>query len=103
MFISTATPTDEIIEILNRKDLKKYFKDIKGSPESKIDHVQQIIDTNNYLKNEIVFIGDSDSDREAALLNNIPFIAVLSGEDMTNEKYQINDFKGLVNLLNTIK
>ena len=103
MFISTATPTDEIIEILNRKNLKKYFKDIKGSPESKIDHVQQIIAANNYLKNETVFIGDSDSDREAASKNNIPFVAVLSGEDMTNEKYQINDLKSLIHLLNTIK
>jgi|SaaInlStandDraft_3_1057020.scaffolds.fasta_scaffold51355_2 HAD superfamily hydrolase (TIGR01549 family) len=103
LFISTATPTNEIIEILNRKNLIQYFKDIKGSPESKIDHAQQIIAANNYLKNETVFIGDSDSDREAASKNNIPFVAVLSGEDMTNEKYQINDLKNLIHLLNTIK
>ena len=103
LFISTATPTNEIIEILNRKNLIQYFKDIKGSPESKIDHTQQIIAANNYLKNETVFIGDSDSDREAASKNNIPFVAVLSGEDMTNEKYQINDLKNLIHLLNTIK
>jgi len=99
MFISTATPTDEIIEILNRKKLTKFFKGIKGSPESKVDHVRQIISENNYLNNETVFIGDSDSDQEAANKNGIPFIVVTNGNSLLNEKYRI---KNLLSLRDTI-
>ena len=99
MFISTATPIDEINEILKRKNLTKYFKDIKGSPESKIDHVQQIITQNNYLRNESVFIGDSDSDKEAAEKNGIYFIQVNSGEQIMNKKYRVNDLGDLDKLL----
>ena len=99
MFISTATPIDEINEILKRKNLTKYFKDIKGSPESKIDHVQQIITQNNYLRNETVFIGDSDSDKEAAEKNGIYFIQVNSGEQIMNKKYRVNDLGDLDKLL----
>jgi len=75
-FISTATPTDEIKKILNHKDLISYFKDVKGSPENKIDHVNQIISNNHFSLDEIIFLGDSDSDKEAADKNNIQFVAV---------------------------
>ena len=102
MFISTATPTDEIKEILGRKNLTQYFKNIYGSPESKIDHVQQIITQNNYLRNETVFIGDSDFDKEAAENNGIYFIQVNSGEQIINKKYRVNDLIDLNKLLNIL-
>ena len=99
MFISTATPIDEINEILKRKNLTKYFKDIKGSPESKIDHVQQIITQNNYLRNESVFIGDSDSDKEAATQNGVIFIKVNDRKKSNNEDFIIKDFLSFNNIL----
>lgn len=101
MYISTATPTDEIREILDRKKLTHYFKEIKGSPTSKINHVKQIIENNNYLRNEIIFIGDSGSDRDAARENSILFVAVMSGVGMEHEEYKINDLNELMPLLNS--
>lgn len=53
--------------------LKKYFKSIHGSPESKIKIVYNIIKENNYLKNKTFMIGDSINDKEAADENNIIF------------------------------
>ena len=103
MFISTATPTDEIIQILDRKKLSKYFKEIKGSPESKIDHVKQIISKNNYLRNETVFIGDSVSDKEAANNNKIHFISICSnGDELKSEKYKLNNFHPIEKLFEKI-
>ena len=103
MYISTATPANEIDEIIKRKKLTKYFKGIKGSPESKVKHVRQIIRKNKYLQNEIIFIGDSDTDRQAASQNNIPFIAVLSGVGLESQKYKINDLNELIPLLHSFK
>jgi len=100
LFISTATPTDEIKEILNRKNLIQYFKDIKGSPESKIDHVKHIISNNNYLRNETVFIGDSDSDKAAAVKNNLFFIQILKKGIESLEEHSIPNLENLSIMIN---
>ena len=34
-FICTGTPQNEIIKILNRKNLSRFFRDVYGSPTSK--------------------------------------------------------------------
>ena len=103
MYISTATPTDEIDEIIKKKDLTQYFKGIKGSPQSKVDHVKLIIEQKKYLQNEIIFIGDSDSDKEAATKNNLLFVAILSGVGMESEKYKICDLNELKPLIDSLK
>ena len=99
MFISTATPTCEIIEILNRKNLISFFKDVKGSPESKIIHVKQIISNNAYCANEIIFLGDSYSDKEAADKNNIHFIAVNDNKQLGDVKFRMDNLIGLEKMI----
>ena len=103
MYISTATPTDEIYEILNRKKLTQYFKGIKGSPGSKVDHVSQIITEKKYFLNEIIFIGDSDYDKKAAKRNKILFVAVLSGVAMDNEKYKVSNLNELKTIIDSFE
>ena len=103
MYISTATPTNEICEILQRKNLTQYFKDIKGSPTSKVDHVRQFMANNNYLQNEVIFIGDSDSDKEASDENGIHFIAVASGEQLNNVRYRMNNLIDLDKMILSIE
>ena len=95
MFISTATPTDEINKILKKKKIIKYFKGVYGSPQNKVKHTKEIISSNNYLLNEVIFIGDSDSDREASLKNNIPFIAIDNKSHFDKEKYKVQDLNTL--------
>ena len=73
-YISTGTPQDEIIEILYKKGINNYFKYVYGSPMKKIDHVKTIMSQNNYNNNEIVFIGDADTDILAAKENEISII-----------------------------
>ena len=102
LFISTATPTNEIIEILNRKNLIQFFKDIKGSPESKIDHVKHIISKNNYLRNETVFIGDSESDKEAAVQNNLYFIQISKEEIEFLEENSMPNLKNISTMINLL-
>ena len=102
LFISTATPTNEIIDILHRKNLIHFFKDIKGSPESKIDHVKHIISKNNYLRNETVFIGDSESDKEAAVQNNLYFIQISKEEIEFLEENSMPNLKNISTMINLL-
>lgn len=102
-YISTGTPTEEIELILEKKNLKIYFKDVFGSPEKKDIHVQKILEKYNYSKEEVVFIGDAITDRDAARNNNIEFIGRYTTIDVIkNERHLISDFINFKDLLDTI-
>ena len=87
-FISTGTPQREIIEILKEKNIKHLFKEIYGSPESKKNHIKKIIKKYSFKKKEILFLGDSRNDYEAAFDQNINFVAV--GKDNFFKKKKID-------------
>ena len=98
--ISTGTPEEEIQVILNRKKIRKYFKTVHGSPEKKYNHVSKILTENKYNPNNVVFIGDALSDRDAARKNKINFIGrYTTSKEIKNEKYLIENFNDLDKLL----
>ena len=104
MFISSATPTNELKFICKQRKIAKYFQGIFGSPDSKSKHISSII-TNYSLNNrEIVFIGDSSSDLDAANTHNLTFIARLSGvsNNLVNEKYTLSDLNKLGRIISII-
>ena len=95
MFISTATPQNEIITILNLKKTIKYFDIVLGSPKSKSEHIKLIINESKLKNNELVYIGDSFSDKEAADNNNVYFIGIDSENFFNSKTPTIKDFKSL--------
>lgn len=102
-YISTGTPTDEIETILKQKSLRKFFNEVYGSPEKKDSHVKKILKKYSYNKNEVVFIGDALSDRDAARNNDIFFIGrYTTVKEILKEKLLINDFLEIENILKKI-
>jgi phosphoglycolate phosphatase-like HAD superfamily hydrolase len=82
LYISTGTPQSKIIQILKEKNLLSYFKKIYGSPSSKISHINEIKKSNK----NILFIGDSLEDYNAAKKTNINFILKLNSENFLLRK-----------------
>ena len=82
MFINTGTPTDEIKKILVKRKISKYFKNIYGSPNTKKENIECILNTYSINSNNCVFFGDALSDLNAASYYNIEFIGV--GEFIKN-------------------
>jgi HAD superfamily hydrolase (TIGR01549 family) len=78
MYIVSGTPGYEIKEIVKRRDLNKYFLNIYGSPETKRDLITQVLNRNNYKKEEVIFLGDSINDYEEALAAGVEFVAKIS-------------------------
>jgi|OM-RGC.v1.014666558 Predicted phosphatases len=76
LFISTATPYDEIKYIIRKRGLDSYFIDVFGSPDLKINHIKQIIFKHNLKPNEIMFFGDSETDLYAAEKVGTHFILI---------------------------
>ncbi len=100
-FISTGTPTEEMEIILKTNNIRKFFIEVYGSPEKKDIHVRKILGKYGYKNNEVVFIGDALTDRNAARTNGILFIGRYTTiEEIKEEKFLINNFVELKKILN---
>ena len=99
LFLSTGTPTNEIIYILKKKNIYNLFDGVYGSPSNKIQHIKEIMDEYNLKPFEIIFYGDSSSDLEAAEYHNIEFVLVKNIHNIVLQKQYdgkyINNFLGL--------
>ncbi len=73
-FIVTATPQLEIEEILDELHIQQHFCKVIGAPTKKEDAVNMLLTEYPTSLEKTVMIGDSNSDYEAAVANQVPFI-----------------------------
>jgi phosphoglycolate phosphatase-like HAD superfamily hydrolase len=73
-FLLTATPQQEIEDIVSKINISDFFIEIIGSPVKKKDAIKRIIVDFSIDTEESLMIGDSDVDYEAAVVNKVPFI-----------------------------
>lgn len=80
LYISSATPQDELREIAQCRKIESYFTEIYGNPPTeKQEAVYQVLDREKSAPEEIVFIGDSMSDLIVAQETGVRFVARNSG------------------------
>ena len=85
-FIITATPQDEIEEIMIELGIMRYFIEVIGSPTNKEHAIKKILKKYSILPNNSIMIGDSYSDLYAANLNYVPFILRRTKNNKTLQK-----------------
>ena len=84
-YINSATPQNEIRQIISARGLQKYFLTVLGSPTSKSENLKKIRKSNpNVPTSGFLFFGDTLSDLEAAKNNNIDFIGIAGGAGNEN-------------------
>ena len=81
IFISSATPEKTLNIIVNKRGNSHLFNGIYGSPNSKEMHIHTIMGLFQCHPSEIIYIGDSEADRLAALRTNCYFFGV--GHDLS--------------------
>jgi phosphoglycolate phosphatase-like HAD superfamily hydrolase len=74
MFVASATPEDELSDIVEGRELGRFFKGIYGSPRKKDEILARILVERELRPPEVVFIGDSMGDYGFARETSIPFI-----------------------------
>jgi len=72
--VVSATPTEELMEIIDRLNLKSSFESIFGAPVSKTESIKASLNRLSISAADAVMIGDASADLEAATLNKVPFI-----------------------------
>lgn len=73
LYVSSGSDESELKEVLIERKLDRYFKKIYGSPKSKDECVYEIIKDSGTGR-RIVYVGDAESDLEAAKKAGIEFI-----------------------------
>lgn len=80
LYLSSATPQGELVEILTARSIDRFFKDVFGDPPcAKSDAVQRVLKREKLLPGEVVFIGDSVTDLQVATSAGLTFIGRDSG------------------------
>lgn len=74
LYVVSATPQEEMEEIVCRRGLSKYFVRVYGSPRSKADCIREILEDTGVMPGETLFIGDAPQDWQAAVETGVRFI-----------------------------
>lgn len=73
-FIASGTPQIELNEIVHCRGINKYFRGVFGTPATKLEIVNDILKKNGWDKGAVAFIGDAESDKNAAEETGIHFV-----------------------------
>lgn len=101
-FICSATPQEELEFIVRKRGMAHYFRGVHGAPRKKQDIVREILLAEGLVATDAAYVGDAMSDYEAAVSNNITFIARLhEGDPLFDDKdcLKIMDLTGLDDIL----
>ena len=70
----TATPQEEIEQILDALEISHCFREVYGAPTNKAIAIAAVLDRQKCPPIRSLMIGDAETDRQAALMNSVPFL-----------------------------
>jgi phosphoglycolate phosphatase-like HAD superfamily hydrolase len=70
----TATPQEEIEQILAALDLSRCFREVHGAPTKKSHAIKTVLSQIKFAPAKALMIGDAESDLQAAQANSVPFL-----------------------------
>jgi len=76
MYVNSGTPQAALRPILKRRRIDEYFAGVLGGPQSKLDNLRAIALQTQLDPGEIMMVGDSDDDANAAAAFGCRFVGV---------------------------
>ena len=92
LYLSSTTPEAELIEIIRYRGWQKYFTNIYGYPRNKAETVKMIIGMERVAPNNVLIVGDGDSDRLSAKNTRANFFRLTSQTNLTELMKIISQF-----------
>jgi len=81
IFINTSTPKEEAVSILEDLGVRKYFKGVHGRPETKVEGLRLILGECLVEPEEMLFVGDQESDWLAAREVGCQFVGMQTAKN----------------------
>lgn len=101
LYVVSGTPETELLEIVERRGLKPYFKIVRGAPPSKTKILPEMILELGYNAKDCLMIGDATTDYEAAIQAGTQFLGIIE-EDKNPFPKDIKIFPNLASYSKTI-
>ena len=103
-FIASGTPQLELEEIIQRRNISDFFREVHGTPRKKNEIIKDILLRFGFIPKEVVFVGDAISDRLAAE-NLVNFIARMTKTEqgLADCKYKISNLTELPLILTQVE
>lgn len=99
-YLVSINPAQELRLILAAKKIDQFFSDIYAYPWGKADSIREILRRNDFLEKDVVFIGDSPEDFQAAKMVGIDFIGRQSVRSWEGKGCLVfNDLQEIANYL----
>lgn len=105
-FVVSATPLEELEDILRKRDIDQFFQAVYGAPVNKSEAVKKTLLKKAIESHETVYVGDAMSDFFAAKENLVTFIARINNNESifaNMECLKINDLTKLVDIIKDIQ
>jgi len=80
IFVISGTPEDELYDIIVRRGLREYFREVHGSPKTKPEIIRDILNRFDWCANRVLLVGDAESDYLAAQVCGLRFIGRVGGK-----------------------
>lgn len=78
VFVISGTPEQELLAILERRKMKKFFDEVLGSPTKKVPHIEMLLRKYHVDPESCLFVGDAMTDYNAAKDTCLRFIGIQS-------------------------
>lgn len=76
LYLSSTTPEEALRAILSFRNWRGYFRDVFGYPRKKIETLRELLQREQVTPDQILVVGDGDSDRIAAAAVGCQFFCV---------------------------
>jgi phosphoglycolate phosphatase-like HAD superfamily hydrolase len=75
LFVASGTPHDELKDIVARRGLAGFFREVWGTPTDKPRILSDLMARHDLRSRQVLFIGDGMSDYKAAKATGVEFLA----------------------------
>jgi phosphoglycolate phosphatase-like HAD superfamily hydrolase len=90
-FVVSGADQDELRDIFAEKGLRRLFREIYGSPTSKLEHVARILREEACPPGRALFVGDGGGDFEVCRTLGVPFVFLAQYSDWREADEALHD------------
>ncbi len=95
LYVCSGTPHDELVDILTKRGIAKYFTGIYGTPPEKNILLKNLVEESGIPAKNTLMVGDMQTDLDAANYVGTQFLGI--GEYFVNKNVSfLNDMKDIV-------
>lgn len=101
LYIVSAAPQEEVLNILKNKNLINLFSGVFGGPINKPNHLEFILKKHSCSPDNLIFIGDAYRDYQAGMSAGCKFFGITSSNSKSIFPSSVETYENLLQFFNS--